>query len=144
VERQFLEIQQAHTAQNLYVQKLQESLATTQKTKGIVKKQEVVISKMEELLTESHGALADKVALVQENDTLKSNLRLLENALAKQHETSMSKGGSSSISSSSTGGPISGGVQSLAGAPNMDSMRVLEYEKKWVAVRWREMRPMHG
>ncbi|TPX69550.1 hypothetical protein SpCBS45565_g02253 [Spizellomyces sp. 'palustris'] len=53
LEKRFLEIREAHTAQQAYLQKLQDKLEKASKFKLAMQKQEVVIKKLEELLKEA-------------------------------------------------------------------------------------------
>ncbi|KAI8820638.1 uncharacterized protein EV422DRAFT_57278 [Fimicolochytrium jonesii] len=52
-ERQVLELRTAHTAQQMYLQRLQEKLQRNVKYPSIVKKQEAVIARLEDLLAKS-------------------------------------------------------------------------------------------
>ncbi|KAJ3404219.1 Coiled-coil domain-containing protein 33 [Chytridiales sp. JEL 0842] len=58
MEKKFLELRQAHTAQQAYVQKLQSSLEKSSKYKSALKKQETIIAKLEALLKD--GVSSDR------------------------------------------------------------------------------------
>ncbi|KAI8809840.1 hypothetical protein BJ742DRAFT_802599 [Cladochytrium replicatum] len=55
IEKQFLELQHAHTSQQLYVQKLQDKCADAAKYKRAIRKQEEVIQKLEVLIKNGVG-----------------------------------------------------------------------------------------
>ncbi len=73
MEKRFLEIQQAHMAQQVYVQKLQDKLSQIPRFKSAIKIQEQIIHRLESVLENNNNTVNNLQSETIKNETNKVN-----------------------------------------------------------------------